>query len=185
MSDLIKREDAIEVISNRICDNKWVCEYEINSLPSADAVSREDIIGYIDRVRNSGLGRNKALEYIRKYVERTESAEPSKVDFRTDKPVNIGTEVNDLISRADAIEAVMKHHDGGLNQINYGLTLAKNEIQALPSADRPSGEWQRVDEQPYFRKHYHKVCCSVCHKQGSEKYNYCPNCGAKMKGGTE
>ena len=28
----------------------------------------------------------------------------------------------------------MKHHDGELNQINYGLTLAKNEIQALPSA---------------------------------------------------
>ena len=43
--------------------------------------------------------------------------------------------MTDYISRADAIEAVMKHHDGGLNQINYGLTLAKNEIQALPSAD--------------------------------------------------
>lgn len=43
--------------------------------------------------------------------------------------------MTDLISREDAIEAVMKHHNGGLNQINYGLTLAKNEIQALPSAD--------------------------------------------------
>ena len=42
--------------------------------------------------------------------------------------------MSDLISRADAIEAIMKHHDGELNQINYGLTLAKNEIQALPSA---------------------------------------------------
>ena len=56
-------------------------------------------------------------------------------------------------------------------------------IEAL-SADAVHGEWQRVDEQPYFRKHYYKVCCSVCHKQGSEKYNYCPNCGARMyKGG--
>ena len=36
MSDLIKREDAIEVISNRICDNKWVCECAINSLPTAE-----------------------------------------------------------------------------------------------------------------------------------------------------
>lgn len=45
----------------------------------------------------------------------------------------------DLISRADAIEAVMKHHDGELNQINYGLTLAKNELQALPSADAVQG----------------------------------------------
>ena len=53
------------------------------------------------------------------------------------------------------------------------------------SAERGVGEWERVDEQPYFRKHYHTVCCSVCHKKGNEKYNYCPNCGAKMKGGTE
>lgn len=36
MSDLIKREDAIKVIDNRICDNKWVCECAINSLPSAE-----------------------------------------------------------------------------------------------------------------------------------------------------
>lgn len=26
MSDLIKREDAIEIIDKMICDNKWVCE---------------------------------------------------------------------------------------------------------------------------------------------------------------
>lgn len=46
--DLIRREDAIKVISNRICDNKWVCECAINSLPSAepqgDLISREDAI---------------------------------------------------------------------------------------------------------------------------------------------
>lgn len=46
--------------------------------------------------------------------------------------------MTDLINRADAIEAIMKHHDGELNQINYGLTLAKNEIQALPSAEIPT-----------------------------------------------
>ena len=44
-------------------------------------------------------------------------------------------EHTDYISRADAIEAIMKHHDGELDQINFGLMLAKNEIQALPSAD--------------------------------------------------
>lgn len=42
MSDLIKREDAIKVISNRICDNKWVCECVINSLPSAESVPQSE-----------------------------------------------------------------------------------------------------------------------------------------------
>ena len=43
------------------------------------------------------------------------------------------------------------------------------------------GEWIKVDEQPYFRKHFHKVCCSVCRKQGYDYWNFCPNCGADMR----
>lgn len=34
--ELISREDALKIISNRICDNKWVCECAINSLPTAE-----------------------------------------------------------------------------------------------------------------------------------------------------
>lgn len=55
-------------------------------------------------------------------------------------------------------------------------------IEAL-SADAVQGEWQKVEEQPYFRKHYDTVCCSVCRKKGNRKWNFCPNCGARMKGG--
>ena len=42
-------------------------------------------------------------------------------------------------------------------------------------ADRPQGEW--IDDG--FAHH-----CSECGKQGVgiEYYNYCPNCGARMKG---
>ena len=42
------------------------------------------------------------------------------------------------------------------------------------------GHWERVAEQPYFRKHYHTLCCSECHSEGYAKWKYCPNCGAKM-----
>ena len=62
---------------------------------------------------------------------------------------------------------------------------ALQEVQKH-KADRPEGEWQKVDSQPYFRKHFDNVCCSVCHHKGMRKYNYCPNCGAMMtpyKGG--
>lgn len=48
MSDLIKREDAIKVISDRICDNKWVCECAINSLPTSEAEDRHYIKIYAD-----------------------------------------------------------------------------------------------------------------------------------------
>ena len=65
----------------------------------------------------------------------------------------------------------------------YG-TAMNMAIEAL-SAERPKGEWQKVDEQPYFRKHFDNVCCSVCHYKGMKKYNYCPNCGARMKGGNK
>ena len=58
-------------------------------------------------------------------------------------------------------------------------------VEEQPTADvreNVMGEWQKVDEQPYFRKHFHKVCCSVCRKQGYDYWNFCPNCGADMRG---
>ena len=88
------------------------------------------------------------------------------------------------MTRKEAIEKLQKQKAEYLEEwVDYsGVAEAFDmAIEAL-TADRQSGEWKRVDEQPYFRKHYHKVCCSVCHKQGSEKYNFCPNCGARMKG---
>ena len=65
----------------------------------------------------------------------------------------------------------------------YG-TAMNMAIKAL-SANAAQGEWQKVEEQPYFRKHYDIVCCSVCRKKGNRKWNFCPNCGARMKGGAE
>jgi hypothetical protein len=53
-------------------------------------------------------------------------------------------------------------------------------IKAL-SVNAAQGEWQKVEEQPYFRKHYDIVCCSVCRKKGNRKWSFCPNCGARMK----
>lgn len=88
--------------------------------------------------------------------------------------------MSDYISRQAAIDSIW---DG----TNYDIYTkeAKEHLEELPSADvreNVSGEWQKVDEQPYFRKHFHKVCCSVCRKQGYDYWNFCPNCGAEMRG---
>lgn len=80
-----------------------------------------------------------------------------------------------------------------LKNISWQMGSVEREqnIEAINMAikallvERPKGEWQKVNEQPYFRKHFDNVCCSVCHYKGMRKYNYCPNCGARMKGGAE
>lgn len=58
------------------------------------------------------------------------------------------------------------------------------KMQSIPTADvRPvvRATWEKVMEQPYFRKHYHVVACSACHKRGNQGWRYCPNCGAVME----
>ena len=59
-------------------------------------------------------------------------------------------------------------------------------IKKSPTADvreNVKGKWITANEQPYFRKHYNNVVCSVCHRKGDSRWNFCPNCGADMRGG--
>lgn len=64
-------------------------------------------------------------------------------------------------------------------------------IPALPSADRPKGEWIKKQVfNPELDMYVSFIECSVCGYEpyygGSEsKFNYCANCGAKMEGGKE
>lgn len=80
--------------------------------------------------------------------------------------------MNDLIKRADAIEAVL-----GLAQLNGRVPTDSVifQIKALPSA-RPTGEW--IDVKMDYGE------CSECGFFGITT-DYCPNCGARMKGGAE
>ena len=92
----------------------------------------------------------------------------------------------DLISRADAIEAVMKH--------KMPFTIQQEvarEIDALPSADAVQGEWivreYCTNELDYRR--WIEIECPFCGERPTyenlDNMNFCPNCGAKMKGGDD
>lgn len=100
---------------------------------------------------------------------------------------------NSLIRRQDAIEAVQKivpyviDKDIGQWEMLVNKANVITELSALPSADRPTGEWLIGDAWP------HNVYCSNCYatfvqehwevwKDGSLPRNFCPNCGAKMLG---
>lgn len=84
----------------------------------------------------------------------------------------------DLIKRSDAIK-VVRHISMGLVDADTRQKL----IEALPSADRPQGEWKDVPPNAWecngivqWRE------CSVCKCRSMFISNYCPHCGAKMKG---
>ena len=57
-------------------------------------------------------------------------------------------------------------------------------IKALE--ERPQGEWI-IDKGEYIDNQIYKTAfrCSLCCGKFNSSYNYCPNCGAKMKGGAE
>ena len=94
--------------------------------------------------------------------------------------------MRDTIYREDAIEAIKDNSfalgDDYMEINGYG---AIDDIRALPSADRPRGEWIDMGD---FEQ------CSVCKgtrlKEFQSYYGkvtwiktpYCPSCGAKMKG---
>ena len=92
---------------------------------------------------------------------------------------------DDLIKRSDAINLCGKwrnrtneHHDK--NGWYIADTLLK-AIKELPSADRPQGEWEERPSEDWIsiRRWY----CSECGEwQTYGMTNYCPNCGADMRG---
>ena len=55
-------------------------------------------------------------------------------------------------------------------------TVSINDIKSLPTA-RPTGKWEEIDFKSY------KCMCSECHLWSPIMGNYCPNCGADMRGG--
>lgn len=86
--------------------------------------------------------------------------------------------MSDLIRRSDAIKALYKYSF-------VSKDIIEREINAIPSADRPRGEWIDMGD---FEQ------CSVCkgtHLKEFQSYYgkvtwiktpYCPSCGARMKG---
>ena len=67
----------------------------------------------------------------------------------------------------------------------------KKHILAIPSADRPQGKWIEDPEGNWDDTDRGEYECSSCgfrmypyisDEAFREKYKFCPNCGAKMKG---
>lgn len=82
--------------------------------------------------------------------------------------------MSDLISRKALCEFCLNTKD---------RTVDANDIMRFPSAEpeRKKGKW--IDGLPYINSHW--WVCSVCHVSAPENhtgYNFCPSCGADMRG---
>ena len=106
--------------------------------------------------------------------------------------------MSDTIYREDSIKAIHNYWKKRLDTLptkesEYGEVYADiqqmdkileynkalcNFIEAIPSADRPQGEWKP--------KNHHTDYCSNCGFEETQwrtaDYNFCPSCGARMKG---
>ena len=59
------------------------------------------------------------------------------------------------------------------------------EVFNAPAADVVKvvrGRWEKVLPSKSAAKWSTKVSCSVCHRSGYTKYNFCPSCGCLMGG---
>ena len=83
----------------------------------------------------------------------------------------------DLIKRSDAI--------GACAYETIECYEARKAIRALPSADRPQGEWiVSCDDSicPICGKDEAEFIYGTENWYGQGKSHFCPNCGARMKG---
>ena len=91
--------------------------------------------------------------------------------------------MTDLISRADAIAYIDRVIKSGLGRYK-SLNYIRKYISALPSADAVQGEWI-FNPTDAIDLMFAKPKCSKCGFESSDGGNYCPSCGARMKGGAE
>lgn len=102
------------------------------------------------------------------------------------------TNVGDTISRQAAIDALLRNQEVYSNNFGndpidkYTVAIIDNDAQTiaqLPSAQR-NGKWIYTKKRLVMGGYVDASECSICHKRIMPhlKPNYCPNCGAEMKG---
>lgn len=113
-----------------------------------------------------------AVEAMRKQIDHI--ADSGKKVERTGKPSQDVSD-SDLISRKAAIDAInniMPTKEGF-----YEPSEVFSELMQAPSAqpERKRGKWIPWKYHDGFR-------CENCNEPVDDKYNFCPNCGADMRG---
>ena len=184
-SDLISREDAMQVLCSYCSETFCTCPDDgcfygaemamLKVLPSVEAEDRLYIKIYADDEPSvmaekiyqiCGEQNRETAEWLKEYFPSAE------------KPVD-----GDLISRADAIKEIDKQYPFADYYVREQFEKIIKGINGLPSADRPIGEWNPMYDNTWMCSN-----CEKCEQFGENiesTSDFCPNCGAYMKGGKE
>lgn len=146
------------------------------------------------------IDREKALGCFWAYEDGDETEMPA---YDRLQALPVVAEVEDCISRQDAIDAFKKELTGGESKGNYvticsavGYKGAKQILESLPSAQPRKGKWieKEVHENPKAAgiEEWQSCKCSVCGRYDTRPYSYyfdephyCSWCGAEMRGGED
>ena len=104
--------------------------------------------------------------------------------------------MSDLIRREDAIDAiecVTWYHQNSNKDMVSGANSDEHQawykaediydaLEAIPSADRPQGEWIEQEDCWQCSECGDEFVLEVDVKPIDARMHYCPNCGARMKG---
>ena len=90
----------------------------------------------------------------------------------------------DLIDRKAALKAINSWRGRFSEEYNEAIDDCENSIKELPTIqpEPKEGHWKKdeSDDCPIVFQQFR--ICSVCGTIEMSETNYCPNCGAKMKG---
>ena len=106
-------------------------------------------------------------------------------EIRSDYNCFIADEEPYYRALSEAIRILAKRVDGdtisrqaAIDCVTYDVEHTIECLKALPSAqpEQKTGHWINS---------YKRQTCSICKQRGYRSWNFCPNCGADMRGGQE
>ena len=197
-------------MNEAINDNRYelIKKYKQKLIEATNIESREDEMEVIDNI----LFRFWQIGWLDKLEEIPSAGRPNEdgtLEVKVEDATKVGRVLisddkhrgglyypdedepkGDLISRAEAIEAMGEEPPVWCDE-DYEIAERDQwradieAIKSVPSAERPRGRWHYSDGKPATIGQSFGVICDQCGAESEYCTNFCPNCGADMRGEDE